>query len=389
MSSLQDPGRDVGRALGHRRSLLAVARSYHPRRARIESAMLLGVPARARLAAAAGLVAVSRPGASRAEGTDVARVARRGRNGRPRRGGAPRAGPSRAGGSSTRARGGATACGARSRAAPTCHAGRGRHAGGACPCPSRPTPGGASWAAGALPDDQLAAAILGDRRASLLYRGLAGLDEPTLAALTADLPAVRAIYQRHAGAFAAFAARFEVRDGAVAVPGGARRRRRGRSLVGASPRAAGRFLEKLLEANGGRWAFLFDSLARLDLPRQRFALGAVGPQGRPSETALLALVRRSSTASGRWWRGEGGAFARPDADAARLLSAVRLGEDGALAGPSAARGLLARGVRGRRPHVTEGWLAELRASPAGGRGAGSPARSGRTAPARVGCVSSR
>ena len=67
-----------------------------------------------------------------------------------------------------------------------------------------------------LPDGQLALAILADRRSALLYRGLAGLDEETLAALAAEPDALRRIQRRHADVFAAFGSRFAVRGGSRA-----------------------------------------------------------------------------------------------------------------------------------------------------------------------------
>src|SRR5512139_2194466 len=124
-----------------------------------------------------------------------------------------------------------------------------------------------------LRDDQLALAILADRRSSLLYRGLAGLDEPTLAALAADPETLSLVHQRHADVLAAFGGRFRVRGGAVDVPGGEEAAPLWEELVRATPREPLHFLLNLLRENGGRRAFLYDSVARLDPERQRFALG--------------------------------------------------------------------------------------------------------------------
>jgi hypothetical protein len=185
-----------------------------------------------------------------------------------------------------------------------------------------------------LPDDQLAVAILADRRSSLLYRGLAGLDESTLAALAADPDALGLLHQRYADALAAFGGRFRIRGGAVDVPGGEEAAPLWEELVGASPRAPLHFLLNLLRENGGRRAFLFDSVARLDPVRQRFALGMHLPPGVLRMKAMkdLAAAFDRETA---WWRMERGAFARPAADAARLLREVRLAPDGTLGAPAA------------------------------------------------------
>jgi len=185
-----------------------------------------------------------------------------------------------------------------------------------------------------LPDDQLAVAIVADRRSALLYRGLAALDEPTLAALAAAPDAVQRIHLRHADVLAAFGGRFRVREGVVMVPGGEEEEPLWGKLVGESPRSPAAFLLALLGANGGRRALLYDSVARLDPPRQRFALGLYRPAGPARGGALLSLAAVFDREVA-WWHPEGGAFARPEADTARLLREVRVGSDGALAPPAA------------------------------------------------------
>jgi len=183
-----------------------------------------------------------------------------------------------------------------------------------------------------LPDGRLALAILADRRSALLYRGLAGLDEETLAALGTEPDALRRIQRRHAEAFAAFASRFAVRGGAVAVPGGPAAEASWQALVGESPKAPARFLLKLLERSEGRLAFLYDSVARLDAARQRLALGVAGGPGSEPAAPLRALYS-AFEAEAAWWRSGRGAFTRPDADAARVLRELRLSEDGGVARP--------------------------------------------------------
>jgi hypothetical protein len=185
-----------------------------------------------------------------------------------------------------------------------------------------------------LPDDQLAAAILADRRASLLYLGLSAYDEPTLDALAAQPAVLEQIRARHVEVLAAFGGRFRVADGRVAVPGGREAEPLWEELVGESPGAPAPFLVALLAAKGGRRALLFDSVARLDPARQRFALSlqhAEIPE-RGEAWRTLAAVFDEETA---WWPWEAGAYWRPEVDAARLLRQVRLDDDGLLASPSA------------------------------------------------------
>jgi hypothetical protein len=187
---------------------------------------------------------------------------------------------------------------------------------------------------GDVPAEQLALAIVADRRSSLLYRALAALDEPTLAALAADPKTLRLVHQRHADTLAALGARFRVRDGAVDVPGGAEGAALWGELLGVSPGKPPAFLLALLEQGEGRRALLYDAVARLDPRRQRFALGLQHPPGAARVDALrqLALVFDGER---DWWRREKGAFARPAADMSRLLRELRLGADGTMAPPAA------------------------------------------------------
>jgi len=212
-----------------------------------------------------------------------------------------------------------------------------------------------------LEDEDLALAILADRRSALLYRGLAALDEPTLSALAARPEALREILRRHSDVFAAFAGRFRVRNGAVAVPGGEEAALLWQRLVGVTPRAPAPFLVALLAASGGHRAFFYDAVARLEPSRQRFALGLAagpGPEGEAAFNALASVFERERA----WWRREGGSFARPEADAARFLREVRLTEEGRLA-PPAARLFWEAAFESGLPPTGASWLSELRDSP--------------------------
>lgn len=215
-----------------------------------------------------------------------------------------------------------------------------------------------------LPDGQLAVAIVSDRRSALLYRGLAALDEPTLAALAAEPDALRQLHRRLADVMAAFGARFRVREGTVMVPGGEEAEPVWGALVGESPRSPAAFLLALLGANGGRRALLFDSVARLDAPRQRFALGLPRTGGGTADDSLRLLAAAFDRESA-WWHPEGGAFARPEVDAARVLREVRLGSDGALAPPAALAFWGAVFEEGSGARSAE-WAARVRASPPAG-----------------------
>jgi hypothetical protein len=214
-------------------------------------------------------------------------------------------------------------------------------------------------------DEQLPLAILAERRSALLYRGLAAYDDETLAALAADPDRLRRLQRRHADVLAVFGARFAVRGGLVVVPGGPEAEPLWQELVGETPRSPARFLLALVGPSGGRLAFFYDSVARLEPVRQRLALGLHLPAGAPRTDAVRALARVFQ-AEAAWWRKEGGAFARPDADAARLLRELRLTPDGGIAPPTA-RGFWEALLDGASrsadeirasPPVDVAWLAE-------------------------------
>ena len=208
----------------------------------------------------------------------------------------------------------------------------------------------------------LAAAILEDRRASLLYRGLASLDEPTLEALAADPKVLRRIYGRHADTFAAFAS--AVRGarrrggGAGGSRGGAARGRgswaRARRAPGALPREAARG-----RAGGAGRSSSTPSPA--SIPR-----GSASRSGRARRRGGRARRPcgrwpRSSTARGAWWRRR--AAPSPGPTRTPRASCARCGS--------------ARTARSRRPRRGAFWHVGLRRTEAGGAGRRGRPRSAR------------
>src|SRR6185503_8326674 len=64
-----------------------------------------------------------------------------------------------------------------------------------------------------VPAGQLAVAVLSDRRATLLARGLAGLDDETLNYFAEHPPLVTFLYERASAPFAAFGGVLKIREG--------------------------------------------------------------------------------------------------------------------------------------------------------------------------------
>jgi hypothetical protein len=190
-----------------------------------------------------------------------------------------------------------------------------------------------AWRAHILPreaGDDVLRALLTVRAAGLTYRGLAQLDGPTLRAIADDARALTVVSRRLYGPFSAFARSFRVRDGRVVTPGDPEATPLWEEAVGESVRKPGEFLVKLLEKDGGRLAYLYDTIDQIDEPRRRFALGlwtdARGRAGR-----FRALVRVFARTSARW----DGGLGRPAADASRLLWSIRVTPSGAPAPPPA------------------------------------------------------
>jgi len=121
--------------------------------------------------------------------------------------------------------------------------------------------------------DQLVAAIISDRRASLMCHTLAALDDETLEFLSQHLDVLTRLYEGSAASFAAFGASLHIRDGRVAPPGGDTAIPLWEGALGERVDAPDRFVTALFGVHGGRLAYLYDTIAQLEAPNAAFALG--------------------------------------------------------------------------------------------------------------------
>ena len=129
----------------------------------------------------------------------------------------------------------------------------------------------------------------------------------------------------HAAAFAAFGRSLHVRNGSVAVPGGDAALAVWRSVVDADASQPADFVNAIFSGDC-RVAFVFDTIAHLDPPHQRFALGlslAASVRGE----RFRSLVRAVETASPEW-RADERPYSRPPLDVAVLLSTVAVDGEG-------------------------------------------------------------
>jgi hypothetical protein len=188
------------------------------------------------------------------------------------------------------------------------------------------------------PDNQILASILSERSTALLYHGLAGLDDETLAWLGPERDTLRHLL-RHAGAFGAFGPSVRVKAGRVVVPGGADDEPLWQAIVGADPARPAAFVRKLFGDDSGLLPWFYDTLANLDEPHLRFATSAALPM--PARIDRLRALLDVFERAGAEWQPERQPFSRRPFDTALTLAIVRVGPDGAPTGPNQ-RGLWER-----------------------------------------------
>ncbi len=119
----------------------------------------------------------------------------------------------------------------------------------------------------------LVTAIISDRSAAMLCRGLASLDDATLQFMADHPLLLERIYERSSPAFAAISGSLKVRGGRVVPSGGDAAVLLWESVVLEKVTRADRFIQQLLELNEARLAYLYNVIGEIDAPRRAFALG--------------------------------------------------------------------------------------------------------------------
>jgi hypothetical protein len=189
--------------------------------------------------------------------------------------------------------------------------------------------------------DALFNAILGDRQAALLCRGLTGLDDETLAFFAEHPAALRRMYERDAAVFSVFSAGLHVRANRV-VPASVLHLSAGErdsvsplweAVVGEKTTRPDRFVAALFNRADGRTAYLYDAIAALDNAHAAFALGLWMPHESDRIERLKALNHVGAGAF-REWRPKALPFGRPIYDIAMMLDRVRVDPTGAPSPPA-------------------------------------------------------
>ena len=181
-----------------------------------------------------------------------------------------------------------------------------------------------------VPNEQLLREILADRSAALMYHGLAGLDDETLAWLGAERPTLQHLMRR-AGAFSVFGPSVRVRGNEIVVPGGGDTRALWQALVGADPAKPASFVRRLFADDQGYLAWLYDSISQLDDARLKFATGQWLPAGSRHER-LRALLNVFGPGGGDW-NPETQPFTRRHVDPGLTLALILVNADGRPVGP--------------------------------------------------------
>src|SRR5579862_4020133 len=199
--------------------------------------------------------------------------------------------------------------------------------------------------------DDLVAAIVSDRQASLLCHGLLALDDETLRFFADHGALLTRIVERSAPAFAAFSSSLHVSGGRVVPPGAESRGENDdispmwEAVLAEKVSRPDRFIQLLFEANEGRVAYLYDTIGQIDPARRAFALGLWMP-GAAARAERFRALATDGVGAFREWHLRSLPFGRAGFDLGMVLSRVAVEEDGRPAEP-AARGFWTRAFAGR------------------------------------------
>jgi hypothetical protein len=181
-----------------------------------------------------------------------------------------------------------------------------------------------------VPNEQLIATILTDRTTALMYHGLAGMDDDTLAWLGAERGTLQHLMKRP-GAFAVFGPNIRIHAGEIAVPGGESAKPVWQALLGGDPAKPANFIRRVFSDDEGWRAWFYDSVSQLDEARFKFALGEWLPAGSRQERAraLLDVFTDGTTE----WNPENQPFSRRQVDPGLTLTLISVKPDGTPIGP--------------------------------------------------------
>ncbi len=178
--------------------------------------------------------------------------------------------------------------------------------------------------------ERLAFRLLADRQAAFLYYGLLSMTPETVQFLAGNPELLRDLYERDASAFAVYGRSLVVVNGRVRTPGGGAASVLWQRLAQEPIDRPGEFFKAVLRYDNGPFPFLYDAIASLDAPQQRFALG-VGLEDRDQRRAFSRLY---DVIAANLVFAPGTPWPRGFPDPSVLLSQVRADDAGQPSGPA-------------------------------------------------------
>ena len=178
--------------------------------------------------------------------------------------------------------------------------------------------------------ERLAFRLLADRQAAFLYYGLLSMTPETVQFLAGNPKLLRELYERDASALAVYGRSLVVVNGRVRTPGGGAASVLWQRLAQEPIDRPGEFFKAVLRHDNGPFPFLYDAVASLDAPQQRFALG-VGLEDRDQRRAFSRLY---DVIAANLVFAPGTPWPRGFPDPSVLLSQVRADDSGQPSGPA-------------------------------------------------------
>jgi hypothetical protein len=174
-----------------------------------------------------------------------------------------------------------------------------------------------------MAEDELAPAILLQRRAACFYHALASLDEPTLAYLDAHPDFLAGLFQRRAEAMTTFGRSLHIANGRVVVPGGEPAVPVWEQIVEHKVTEPEAFVDALFTRDAGRFAFFYDTITHVPEPVRQLVLR--GENGNVDEAVVrIKRLARVFADVAPPWRVVESPMWRPPVDPAMWLNELRV-----------------------------------------------------------------
>jgi hypothetical protein len=165
-------------------------------------------------------------------------------------------------------------------------------------------------------DEEIAPAILLQKRAACFYHALASMDEPTLAYFETHPDFLAGLFQRRAEVLTTFGRSIHIQNGRVMVPGGSAAEPLWEALVERRMNNPEGFIDELLARDGGRMAYFYDTIAHVPESVRQLVLTE-------GEESLRALARVFAGVSVQWHI-DATPMWRPAVDPAMWLNELRV-----------------------------------------------------------------